>query len=125
MEPVLIALALVGGACAGVLVEHMRRRGRIGDATREAERILEDARRQGDAQVKEARVTAREELLAQRTEQERDLAERRAEIIKIEERLASNQSQLESAIEELARREQSLSDREVQAKQPPRCATRS
>jgi ribonuclease Y len=117
MEPVLIALALAGGACAGVLVEHMRRRGRIGDATREAERILEDARRQGDAQVKEARVTAREELLAQRTEQERDLAERRAEIIKIEERLASNQSQLESAIEELARREQSISDREVHAKQ--------
>jgi ribonuclease Y len=100
-----------------VLVEHARRRGRIGDAEREAQRILEDARRQGDAQVKEARVTAREELLAQRTEQERDLAERRAEIIKIEERLATNQSQLESAIEDLARREQSISDREVHAKQ--------
>jgi len=117
MEPVLIALALAGGACAGVLVEHGRRRGRIGDAEREAQRILEDAQRQADAQVKEARVTAREELLAQRTEQERDLAERRADIIKIEERLASNQSQLETTIEELARREQSISDREVHAKQ--------
>ena len=67
--------------------------------------------------MKEARVTAREELLAQRTEQERDLNERRAEIIKIEERLASSQGQLESAIEELARRDQSISDREVHAKQ--------
>src|SRR4051812_46396102 len=117
MEPLLIALALAGGACAGVLVEHGRRRGRIGDAEREAQRILEDARRQADAQVKEARVTAREDLLAQRTEQERDLAERRAEIIKIEERLATNQIQLESTLEELARREQSISDREVHAKQ--------
>ena len=117
MEPLLIALALAGGACAGVLVEHGRRRGRIGDAEREAGRILEDGRRQADAQVKEARVTAREELLAQRTEQERDLNERRAEIIKIEERLASSQGQLESAIEELARRDQSISDREVHAKQ--------
>ena len=36
MEPLLIALALAGGACAGVLVEHGRRRGRIGDAEREA-----------------------------------------------------------------------------------------
>ena len=70
MEPLLIALALAGGVCAGVLVEHGRRRGRIGDAEREAQRILEDARRQADAQVKEARVTAREDLLAQRTEQE-------------------------------------------------------
>jgi ribonucrease Y len=116
MEPLLIALALAGGACAGVLLEHGRRRGRIGDAQREAERILEDARRQADAQVKEARVTAREELLAQRTEQERDLAERRAEIIKIEERLAANQGQLESTLEDLARRDQSISDREVHAK---------
>jgi ribonucrease Y len=117
MQPLLIALALAGGACAGVLLEHGRRRGRIGDAEREAERILEDARRQADAQVKEARVTAREELLAQRTEQERDLAERRAEIIKIEERLAANQGKLESTLEELARRDQSISDREVHAKQ--------
>ena len=117
MEPLLIALALAGGACAGVLLEYGRRRGRIGDAEREAERILEDARRQADAQVKEARVTAREELLAQRTEQERDLAERRAEIIKIEERLATNQGQLESTLEDLARRDQSISDREVHAKQ--------
>ena len=117
MEPLLIALALAGGACAGVLVEHGRRRGRIGDAEREAQRILEDGRRQADAQVKEARVTAREELLAQRTEQERDLAERRAEIIKIEERMATSQSQLESAIEELSRRDQSISDREAHAKQ--------
>jgi ribonuclease Y len=117
MEPLLIALALAGGACAGVLFERARRRGRIGDAEREAERILEDARRQADAQVKEARVTAREELLAQRTEQERDLAERRAEIIKIEERLATNQGQLETTLDELARREQSISDREVHAKQ--------
>ncbi len=117
MEPLLIALALAGGACAGVLVEHGRRRGRIGDAEREAQRILEDGRRQADAQVKEARVTAREDLLAQRTEQERDLAERRAEIIKIEERMATSQSQLESAIEELSRRDQSISDREAHAKQ--------
>jgi ribonuclease Y len=117
MEPVLIALALAGGACAGILVEHARRRARITDVKREAERILEDASRQADAQVKEARVTAREELLAQRTEQERDLAERRAEIIKIEERLAANQGQLEATLEEVARREQSISDREVHAKQ--------
>jgi ribonucrease Y len=117
MEPVLIALALAGGACAGILVEHARRRARIVDVKREAERILEDATRQADAQVKEARVTAREELLAQRTEQERDLAERRAEIIKVEERLVANQSQLETAIEEVARREQSISDREAHAKQ--------
>jgi len=117
MEPVLIALALVGGACAGILVEHARRRARIVDVKREAERILEDATRQADAQVKEARVTAREDLLAQRTEQERDLAERRAEMIKAEERLSATLAQVDARSEELARRDQSIADREAHAKQ--------
>ena len=84
---------------------------------REAQRILEDARRQADAQVKEARVTAREELLAQRTEQVARSGRAAGEMIKIEERMASSQSQLESAREELSRRDQSISDREVHAKQ--------
>ncbi|HYX85039.1 MAG TPA: ribonuclease Y [Gaiellales bacterium] len=117
MEPLLIVLALAGGAALGFVAETQRRRGRIGDAEREAQRILDDARRQADAQVKEARVSAREELLAQRTDQERELAERRAEVIKVEERMTATQAQLEARIEEQARREQSIADREAHAKQ--------
>ena len=77
MEPVLIALALIVGVGAGYAVETLRRRPQVADAERQAQRILEDAERQAGAQLKEAQVAAREELLAQRTEQERDLAERR------------------------------------------------
>jgi ribonuclease Y len=117
VEPLLIVLALAGGAALGFVAETQRRRGRIGDAEREAQRILDDARRQADAQVKEARVSAREELLAQRTDQERELAERRAEVIKVEERMTATQAQLEARIEEQARREQSIADREAHAKQ--------
>jgi ribonuclease Y len=117
MEPLLIGLALAAGACAGFLVENRRRHGRIGNAEREAQRILEDAARQADAQLKEARVTAREELLAQRTDQERELSERRAEIAKAEERNSAALAQIEARGEELARREQSISDRDAHAKQ--------
>jgi ribonuclease Y len=117
MEPLLIGLALAVGAGAGFLVENRRRHGRIGNAEREAQRILEDAGRQADAQLKEARVTAREELLAQRTDQERDLAERRAEVVKAEERNLAALTQVEARVEELARREQSIADRDAHAKQ--------
>ena len=116
MEAVLIALALVLGVGAGYAVENRRRRPRIAEAERQAQRILEDAERQAGAQLKEAQVAAREELLAQRTEQERDLAERRAEMIKAEERLSALQTQVEARAEELARRDQSIADREVHAK---------
>ena len=117
MEAVLIALALVLGVGAGYAMENRRRRPRIAEAERQAQRILEDAERQAGAQLKEAQVEAREELLAQRTEQERDLAERRAELIKAEERLSTTQAQAEARAEELARRDQSIADREVHAKQ--------
>ena len=117
MEAVLIALALVLGVGAGYAVENRRRRPQIAEAERQAQRILEDAERQAGAQLKEAQVAAREELLAQRTEQERDLAERRAEMIKAEERLSTTQAQVEARAEELARRDQSIADREVHAKQ--------
>jgi len=116
VEAVLIALALVLGVGAGYAVENRRRRPRIAEAERQAQRILEDAERQAGAQLKEAQVAAREELLAQRTEQERDLAERRAEMIKAEERLSALQTQVEARAEELARRDQSIADREVHAK---------
>ena len=78
---------------------------------------LEDAERQAGAQLKEAQVAAREELLAQRTEQERDLAERRAELAKAEERVSAAQAQADLRADELGRRDQSIADREVHAKQ--------
>jgi len=117
VEVLLIALALVLGAGAGYAVDAMRRRPQIADAERQAQRILEDAERQAGAQLKEAQVAAREDLLAQRTEQERDLADRRAELIKAEERLTAVQTQTNLRAEEIARREQSITDRETHAKQ--------
>jgi ribonucrease Y len=117
VEPVLIALALVLGAVGGYALENLRRRPGIAEAERQAQRIIEDAERQAGAQLKEAQVAAREELLAQRTDQERELAERRAELIKAEERLAAAQSQADATSEELARRDQSVADREAHAKQ--------
>ncbi len=91
--------------------------GRLADAQREADRILQDAGREAEAQMKEARVTAREELLAQRSESEREISDRRAEVAKLEERLAARETAAESKSEELARREQSITDRDVHAKQ--------
>ena len=117
MEQLLVALALILGVGAGYAVQNWRRRPQIADAERQAQRILEDAERQAGAQLKEAQVAAREELLAQRTEQERDLSERRAELAKAEERVSAAQAQADLRGDELGRRDQSIADREVHAKQ--------
>jgi ribonucrease Y len=118
MELVLaIVLALILGAGAGYVGRTMLGRRGLADAEREAQRILDTARSRADAELKEARVTVREELLAQRQEQERDLGERRTELAKVEERIVTKEEQLDARIEELARREQSIHDREVHARQ--------
>jgi ribonuclease Y len=116
VEFVLIPLALALGIAAGYAVRSRMGAGRLTDAQEQADRILEDANRRADAQMKEAHVSAREELLQQRSEVERELSDRRAEMVKVEERLLARESQVESKGEELARREQSIADRDAHAK---------
>ena len=117
MDALLILLALAAGIVVGYFAHARMGAGRLADAQREADRILQDAGREAEAQMKEARVTAREELLAQRSESEREISDRRAEVAKLEERLAARETASESKAEELARREQSITDRDVHAKQ--------
>ncbi len=117
MDALLILLALAAGVVVGYFAHARMGAGRLADAQREADRILQDAGREAEAQMKEARVTAREELLAQRSESEREISDRRAEVAKLEERLAARETASETKAEELARREQSITDRDVHAKQ--------
>jgi ribonuclease Y len=118
MEQALIGLAaLIVGVGIGFAVRARVGASRIADAERQATRILAEAEGRADAQVKEARITAREELLQQRAEQERELGDRRAEVAKIEERVAAREDTVAARLEEVARRDQSIADRETHARQ--------
>jgi ribonucrease Y len=110
-------LALVAGIAIGYAVRARLAQVRLTDAERQAERILRDAESRAETQLKEAKVAAREELLHQRAEQERELGNRRAELVKIEERVIAKEEQLQTRLDELARRDQSILDRETHAKQ--------
>ena len=118
MEPLLIASRPSQGG-AGALVEHGRRR--------RASRRRRAGRHSGSWRTpaadsgypgEEARVTARgRSSWLNAPSRSAIWPSGRLDIIKIEERMASSQSQLESALEELSRRDQSISDREVHAEQ--------
>jgi ribonuclease Y len=105
---------LVAGASIGTRILTGRR---LADARLEAERLTEEARRAAEAIRREAQVESREEALRVRTEVERDLGERRAEVARIEERLAGQEAGIEQKLVELERREQSFNDRETHVKQ--------
>ena len=118
MELALIGVAaLIVGVALGFAVRARVGAARIADAEHQASRILADAEGRAEAQLKEARVTAREELLQQRAQQERELGDRRAEIAKSEERVHAREEVAATRADEIARREQSIADRETHARQ--------
>src|SRR3989440_1955749 len=66
---------------------------------------------------REAQIEAREQSVRLRAEVEREVSERRAKIIKIEERVLAKEDETDRKLRELTRREQGVSDRETHSKQ--------
>ncbi|MDQ3889305.1 MAG: ribonuclease Y [Actinomycetota bacterium] len=113
-----ILIGLVVGLAIGVLAgARVLMRRRLTAADRESERLSVEARRAADAIRREAQVEAREQALKLRADVEQELKDRRAEAIKIEERIVTKEREIDRKLTELERKEQSLADREAHARQ--------
>lgn len=103
------------GAGAGVLaslaggwVFQIKRRHNLSARRSEAQQILEDARREADSLLREARLAANEESLRIRSETEKGFATRRDELIARERRLAEREAVISHQIDGLMKEEQRL-----------------
>src|SRR5690242_4066013 len=123
---ILIGLALGAGvaflslyAFAGSRLAAARRTRQllVAEAKREADVMRREAQSEADALRREGQIEAREASVKLRAEIEQEVAERRAEILKIEERVLAQEEEIDRKLTELSRREQGLSDRETHAKQ--------
>ena len=78
---VVIVAVIVGFAMfvAGFLYRKKVSEKQIGSAKEEAKRIINDAIKTAETRKKEALLEAKEELLKERTDQEKELKERRVE----------------------------------------------
>jgi ribonucrease Y len=90
---------------------------RLAAARRTRQLLVADAKREADALRREAVIEAREESVRLKGEIDGEISERRAEILKIEERVVAREEDVESKLTELTRREQGVNDREVHTKQ--------
>jgi ribonuclease Y len=79
--------------------------------------LVEDAEREADAVRREAQIEAREQAVRLRGEIDAELTDRRAAVIKIEERVLAKEAEIEGKLTELSRREQGLGDRETHLRQ--------
>jgi ribonuclease Y len=108
---VLIGILLGALAASVVLVGLSRSRVRAAEAERK--RLLADAAREAEAVRREAHVEAREQAVRIRDEIEAEVQDRRAQILKIEERVLQKEEEIEAKLTELERRAQGLGDRET------------
>ena len=117
---ILIGLLIFGiglGLALGIFVgSRLLSSRRAGTAAADNLRLSEEAKRAAEAIRREAQVEAREEALKLRADVERELHGKRAEIIKIEERVLTKEEDIDRKLTELERREQGLADRESHLK---------
>jgi ribonucrease Y len=114
---VLVVVALLGGVGVGVAVVAFRSGSRLGAARRMRQQLLAEARREAEALRRETQIEAREQSVRLRAELEEELKERRAEILRAEERLRAREEELAGKLTEITRREQGLADRETHTKE--------
>src|SRR3954462_14461533 len=117
---ILIGLLIAGigvGLAVGIFVgSRVLSSRRTGAAAAENLRLSEEAERGAEAIRREAQVEAREEALKLRAEVENELREKRAEVVKIEERVLAKEVEADGKLTEFERREQGLADRESHLK---------
>jgi ribonuclease Y len=112
-----IAIGLAAGATAAFLSLYAFAGSRLAAARRTRQLLVAEAKRDADALQREAQIEAREESIRLRAELEQEIGERRAEILKIEERVLVREEEIDQKLTELARRDQGLADREEHIKQ--------
>ena len=117
--PMVILLCVgVGVLCAliGLLIGYISRKkigeAKIGSAEAEATKILTEARNDAESAKKVALLEAKEGIMAQRNEFEREMRERRAEANRLENRIAKKEETLDKKTDALEKKNEQL-DRKI------------
>ena len=112
-----VAIGVAVGAALALLAVSAFGTTGIGKARRIREQLLGDAQREAETVRREAQIEAREQAVRLRAEIDAELGDRRAQVLKIEERVLAKEAEIERKIVELSRTDQGLADRETHLKQ--------
>jgi len=105
---VTLLVALPIGMLLGIAYRRRIAEAKIGSAEIEAAKIVEEARTLAEANKKELLIEAKEEILRQKNEAEREAKERRNELSRLEKRAISREEALDKKIESYERKEEAL-----------------
>ena len=105
-------LAFIIGACIAFVVGVQYRKrfaeSELGSAEDEAKRIVSEAIKNAESKKREALVEAKDEIHKMRTDSERELKDRRAEVTRLERRAQQKDESLEKRSDKLEKKEEEL-----------------
>jgi ribonuclease Y len=112
-----ILIGLLLGAALALLAVRLWSSSTLSAAVRERDAIVGEAEREAETLRREAQLELKERELQLRDELERELAERRTQVVAIEERVLAKEQEVETRLGDLGRREQGVADRETHARE--------
>ncbi|OWZ83114.1 ribonuclease Y [Natranaerobius trueperi] len=116
MNSLIDILLPVGAGAIGLLIGYLIRKmiaeAKITSAEEAANRILEDAKKQGESMKREALLEAKEDIHKQRNELEKESRERRNEIQRYERKLEQKEDSLTKQQKRYEQKEKEIADKE-------------
>ena len=112
---VLAAAALLVGLLIGIIVRKVSAERKLGSATEQARKILEDAIKGAESTKKESIIAAKEEIFQLKKDADIDIKERRKEVSRLERRVTQKEETLDAKIEGLEKKEAKLAEKAAEA----------
>ncbi|MBP5209767.1 MAG: ribonuclease Y [Clostridia bacterium] len=103
-----LAVGLLLGIGAGVMLRKIVAERKVGSAVKQANQILEEAIKNAETRKKESLIEAKEEILAAKNEADEELKERRKEVSRMERRIQQKEEVLDRKTEGIDKKEQQL-----------------
>ncbi|MBN2651811.1 MAG: ribonuclease Y [Spirochaetales bacterium] len=104
------------GLVLGWIIRWLYARYQLSSSEQKAERLRKDAIKEAEAQKKEILLEARDQMIRERHQQEKEFRERRTEQQKFEKRILQKEENLERKLEEVEKRNKNLANQEAQLK---------
>ena len=112
---ILIAVALVAGLAVGFIVRKITSERKLGSATEQARKILEDAIKNAESAKKESIIAAKEEIFQLKNDADHDIKERRKEVSRLERRVTQKEETLDAKLEGIEKKEAKLAEKMAEA----------
>ena len=113
MNIVLYIVLPIVGIVLGLIIRWIYARFQLTASEQKAARVKQDAIREAEAQKKEILLNAKDELIRERNQQERENRERRAEVQRFEARVNKKEEVLEQRAADIEKNEKAIADEQA------------